>query len=209
MTFSHMNVAEFLQDLASGDPTPGGGSVAALGGALSSALCAMVARVTRGKEKYRSAWEEMETIIPEADRLRERFLELMDADAAAYRQVVAAMRMPKGTDQEKSQRSAAVSQANRKATEVPLKTAALMVEMARWLEVLIEKGNPNCVSDAGTAVQLIRAATHAAAYNVRFNLGALNDPDFVKTCSIELERTIAEIDTAALRLEKKVTAAVD
>lgn len=208
MSFINMSINEFLQELASGAPTPGGGSVAALCGGLASALCSMVARATHGKEKYRSAWVEMETIMQHGDRLRDCFLELADEDANAYNQVVAAMRLPKTTEEEKTRRGEALQKANRKATEVPLKTATLMVEIAHWLKQIADKGNPNCISDAGTAAELIRAAAYAASFNVRFNLAGVNNEKFAEYCRLQLDQTLVEIDAAVAQLEKKVVAAM-
>lgn len=208
MSLVNMSVEHFLGELAQGTPTPGGGSAAALCGALSSALCGMTAKVTHGKEKYRHVWEEMGKIMHRSDRLRECFLELMDADALAYGEVVAALRMPRRTDEEAARRSDALYRANRRATEVPLKTAALMTEIAGWIDVLIDKANPNCISDLGTAVQLMRAGAQSAAYNVRFNLDGTHDPEFEEACRMQLAQTVTQIDAAVALLEKKITLAL-
>jgi len=209
MSFAKMRMEDFLKELAQGTPTPGGGSVAALCGAIGLSLCAMVARVTHNKEKYRHAWDDMETVMLQGDRFRNSFLELVDADAKAYNQVVSAVLMSKTTAKEKALRDKALLLANQKAAEIPLKTAALMVKIIPLLEVLIDKGNPNCITDVGTAVQLIRAATHAAAYNVQFNLTAVKDKEYVKISLTQLGHIANKVDEEVAVLEKKVASAID
>ncbi len=204
MSYADMSLNRLLDELALGTPTPGGGSVAALCGAAAAALCAMVARVTHGKEKYRSAWKEMETIMAQGDDLRQKFLDLMNADAAAYQKVVEALRKPKNDEEEKAARNQALAFANRSATEVPLKTAQLTVEAGKWLDSLVEKGNPNCISDVGTAAQLLKAAAHSAAYNVRFNLGGIDDPQFDGACRRQLNQAVEKIGELVELIENKI-----
>jgi formiminotetrahydrofolate cyclodeaminase len=209
MSFAKMKMEDFLKELAGRTPTPGGGSVAALCGALGSSLCAMAARVTNGKEKYRHAWDDMETVIRQGDHFRDAFLELADADAKAYSQVVSANLMPKTTATEKTLKDNALLRANKKAAEAPLKTATLMVKIISCIKVLIDKGNPNCITDVGTAAQLVRAAAHAAAYNVRINLAAIKDREYVETLLTQLDQVVAKVDEEVYVLEKKVASAVD
>ena len=106
----------------------------------------------------------------------------MDADTHAYNQVVAAMRLPRETAEEKSDRKTAMELANRKAAEVPLETLKHTLKLADNVNEAVEKGNVNCITDAGTAAQLVRTAAYAAAYNVRINLGGISDPVFVNKC---------------------------
>jgi formiminotetrahydrofolate cyclodeaminase len=209
MSFAKMRTEDFLKELARRTPTPGGGSVAALCGAMGSSLCAMVARITHGKENHRHVWDDMETIIRQQDHLKDAFLELTDADARAYDQVVSANLMPKTTAKERALKDKALFQANKKAAEVPLKTAVLMVKVISCLKVLIAKGNPNCITDVGTAAQLIRAAAHAAAYNVRFNLAAIKDREYVETLLNQLGQVVAKVDEEVAVLEKKVASAIN
>ena len=197
---SNLTVQGFVQALAGDAPAPGGGSVAALAGSLAAALCAMVARLTVGKKKYETAREAMEAVIPAADGLAARLLSLMDADTAAYNGVVAAFRLPKETDAQKSSRHLAIQAATREAARVPLATLKTVAEIVKLAESVVESGNPNCITDAGTAVQLIETAALAAAYNVRINVGALEDRDFADRCGTEVDATVSDIRRAAARL---------
>lgn len=209
MSFAKYEIETFLKELARGTPTPGGGSVAALAGAIGSSLGAMVARVTYGKEKYRDVLEDMQAMMIEADRLRQVFLNLVDADAKAYDQVVAAIRLPKSTDAEKIRREDALLQANQKTTEVPLQTAKLLVTISGWLSMLIDKGSPNCISDVGTAAQLIRAGVHAAAYNVRFNLGSIPDREYIRMTLTQLEDIENKVTQEIGAIEAKIAVALE
>ncbi|MFZ3046527.1 MAG: cyclodeaminase/cyclohydrolase family protein [Desulfatirhabdiaceae bacterium] len=204
MKLADLTVSEFVRELASVSPAPGGGSVAALCAGLSAALCTMVARLTLGKEKYRADWEVMEDLIQQVDPLTGRFLKLMDADTEAYNQVVAAMRLPKETSEEKAVRKTAIEQANRKAAVVPLETLKNTLKLADQVKHAVEKGNVNCITDAGTAAQLVKTAAYAAAYNVRINLGGINDPVFVENCRSEVSRILSHIDLSMDGVGQKV-----
>lgn len=208
MKLADLAVSEFVRELASVSPAPGGGSVAALCAGLSAALCAMVARLTLGKEKYRAGWQDMETLIQQADPLAERFVVLMDADTDAYNQVVAAMRLPRETVEEKAVRKTAMELASRKAAEVPLETLKNTLKLADYVNVAVEKGNVNCITDAGTAAQLVRTAAYAAAYNVRINLGGITDPVFVENCRGEVNRILTNINASIDEVEQKVDSAL-
>jgi len=203
-----LTTARFTEELASQSPAPGGGSVAAYAGSLSAALCAMVARLTVGKKKYAVVWEKMETVIARADRLSGQLIELMDADTDAYNQVVAAFKLPKETDRDKAARSQAIQTATRHAAEVPLNTLRAAAEIVDLIEPVIAQGNSNCITDAGTAVQLLQTASLAAAYNVRINIGSLKDKAFADRCAAEVDESIAGIRKTVARLEAKVDAAL-
>ncbi|MGD9974237.1 MAG: cyclodeaminase/cyclohydrolase family protein [Desulfatirhabdiaceae bacterium] len=204
MKLADLTVSEFVRELGAVSPAPGGGSVAALCGGLSAALCAMVARLTHGKPKYRDNWEAMESLIQQADPLAERFVALMDADTEAYNGVVAAMRLPKATEEEQALRKAAIELANRRAAEVPLETLKNTLKLADHVKDAVEKGNVNCITDAGTAAQLVKTAAYGAAYNVRINLSGITDPVFVENCRSEVSRIISAIDAAIDVVAQKV-----
>jgi formiminotetrahydrofolate cyclodeaminase len=165
-----MSVEGFLGELASDSPVPGGGSAAALAGAAGAALCAMAARLTLGREKHRDAWPEMERLRDEARGLGERLCALVDEDAEAYGAVVAARRLPKATDTERASRGAALGDAVLRCARVPLETLSILQRLADCAARAVERTNPSCLTDAGSAAQLIRAGAMAAAYNVRVNL---------------------------------------
>ncbi len=176
MNLPNLTVKAFLDELASGSPAPGGGSTAALAGAMASALCGMVSRLTLGRQKLRDRWPAMEEVASEADRLRGRFLGLVDEDADAYLAVVAARKLPRGSDDERAARERAVAVAVLHSARAPLETLLLAGEAAELAARALEQGNPSCLTDAGSAAQAARLAAEAAAYNVRINLPDIADP---------------------------------
>lgn len=178
--------ASLLDDVASSAPTPGGGSVAALAGALGASLVAMVSRLTRGKQGYEEVQAAMEEHLAAAEALRRRFQELADADAAAYDAVSRAFRMDRSTAEAKRARSQAIQGALRGAADVPLETAAESVALLRLAAEVARKGNVNALCDAGVASHLALAALHGARLNVEINLGSLKDEDYVMSARARL-----------------------
>jgi formiminotetrahydrofolate cyclodeaminase len=167
-----LTTTELLDRFASVDPTPGGGSAAALAGATAAALVVMVCRMPRtrtGDPRERGRLDEALARATEAGR---RLRELVDEDSAAYDAVVAAYRMPKATDDEKAARKRAVDAAVSVATEVPLRTAEACLVVLVAAEAAAGSGNPNATSDARTAAALAWAGLRGAAENVRVNVGA-------------------------------------
>ncbi|GBC59859.1 methenyltetrahydrofolate cyclohydrolase [Desulfonema ishimotonii] len=204
MKLAALSLTEFANTIAGETPTPGGGSVAAYAGALAASLTVMVARLTLGREKYRDAWERMEAVIREAEPLSERLLGLLNEDAEAYNQVIAAFGLPNETETEKTARRAAVQNAFRNATRVPLETLKIVTELAAFTASVVEQGNANCITDAGTAVYLIRTAAHAAADNVRINLGSVSDRAFADRCAGEMASFLDQADAVVRRLEERI-----
>jgi glutamate formiminotransferase/formiminotetrahydrofolate cyclodeaminase len=166
----------WIDDLAGSQPTPGGGSAAALAGALAAALAAMVGRLTVGRKAYAAVADEFAGIVAEGDRLRAGLRRLVDEDAAAYTLVSAAYKLPKGTAAEQAQRTAAIDAALLGAAAVPLETARQAAAVARLARRAAQAGNRNAVSDAATAALLAETAATAAAYNVEVNVKSLSDP---------------------------------
>jgi len=193
---------EFVEKVASEAPAPGGGSVSALAGALAAALCAMVARLTLGKEKYRDTWQEMEQVRDSADALMRRLLELVDEDTAAYNQVLSAFKLPRDNEAQKTARHAAIRSATQRATAVPMETLRSVTELLSMAEAAVEKGNPNCLSDAGVAAHLIRAAASGAAYNVRINLSALDDQRLSTQMKSETAELLSRVMSAVAKLQE-------
>lgn len=193
---------EFVEKVASEAPAPGGGSVSALAGALAAALCAMVARLTLGKEKYRDTWQEMEQVRDSADALMRRLLELVDEDTAAYNEVLSAFRLPKETPSEKAARQAAIQSATRKAAAVPMETLRNVAGLLAPAEAAVEKGNPHCLSDAGVAAHLVRAAASGAAYNVRINLSGLDDPGLSTQMKLETTELLSRVMSGVAKLQE-------
>jgi len=200
MNLSDLSVKAFLDELASGSPAPGGGSTAALAGAIGTALCAMVARLTLGREKLRDAWPAMEDAAAEADHLRSRFLLLVDEDADAYLAVAAARKLPKGTEEERGARSRALECAVLRSARVPLETLLLAGQAVALAARVLELGNPACMTDAGSAVQAARLAAEAAAYNVKINLPDIADAAERARLAREAETALAAVRSEADRL---------
>ena len=200
MNLSNLTVKAFLDELASGSPAPGGGSTAALAGALGTALCAMVARLTLGREKLRDSWPAMEEAAVEADHLRTRFLCLVDEDADAYLAVAAARKLPKATEEERGARSRALDCAVLRSARVPLETLLLAGRAIGLAAGVLERGNPSCVTDAGSAVQAARLAAEAAAYNVRINLPDVADAAERARLARETAAALVSVRTEADRL---------
>jgi len=185
-------VESYLNKLASADPEPGGGSAAALAGALGAALVSMVANLTLGKEKFAAVQDDVAELKKKSEALRAELEELVTLDALAYREVAAAMKMPKDTDERKEQRRQVMQVALKGAAEVPLKVAEAAVEVARLSLPAAEKGNPNAVSDAGVAVLLADAAAHSAALNARINLVWIEDEDVKRGTWARIEAILSE-----------------
>lgn len=201
---SRMTIRDFLTELASDSPAPGGGSVAALSGALGAGLAIMVTRLTIGKEKYRENWDEMGKVQREAKELAEQFLSLTEQDAEAFNTFFNAMKMPKDTEEQKTLRQEMMQEGLKDATMIPLETlkaCELLVDLAR---TTAERGNPNAVTDAGTAALLTRSAALSAAYNVRINLGGINDETFVSMTEREVTETLKRIEKVSSAVEDLV-----
>jgi len=184
-------VFQFLDELASSAPAPGGGSVAALGGALGAALVSMVCNLTVGKKKYTDVEEDIKGILERSEGLRHRLVDLLQADVEAYTAVSQAMKMPRATDEEKAVRQEAMQEALKKATEVPLQVAEACVQVIALCQPAAEKGNKNAVSDAGVAILMAEAGLRSAALNVLINLGWIEDQSFTAEKQRQLDDLLA------------------
>jgi glutamate formiminotransferase/formiminotetrahydrofolate cyclodeaminase len=168
---------DFLDNLAAGTPTPGGGAAAAYAGSAAASLVGMVARLTVGKKKYAVVETRMGQIINEAELLRSKLLDTMQQDSAAFEAWMAANRLPKETQELQTARADAIESATRKAIEIPLQTASQALEAMKLAFEVAETGNLNAISDAGSAGELALSAITAAGYNVRINAPGLVDRD--------------------------------
>jgi formiminotetrahydrofolate cyclodeaminase len=195
LKLDQLSVRNFIQELGSRSATPGGGSAAALCGAMGAALAAMVARFTAGREELRDAWERMEGIKQGSDDLAERFLALVQEDTDAYQEVLAALRLPKETGEEKASRGEVLQKAMKKAASVPLETLRLSEELIQMAKEAVEQGNPSTVTDAVAAVHFAHAAAAVAAYNVRINLSTVKDNAFVEGCKREVEEILGRMES--------------
>ena len=172
-------VTGFVDELSSASPAPGGGSVAALCGSLSAGLSAMIAALTFAKKGMEDQRQLMEELGRRAQALKDWFLLAVDRDTDAFNQVLAAMRLPRSTDEELAVRDEALESANQEATRVPLEVLERSVEALELALVVARDGNPSAVTDAGVAGACALAAGEGAALNVRINLGALTDAAWV------------------------------
>ena len=189
--------SSFLDDLASSDPTPGGGSASAYSAAMAAALVAMVGRVTVGKKRYADVESEMWPIIEEATQLVEMLQSAVVEDAAAFDAYMQARKLPRDTDQQKTDRSLAIKAASIKAAVVPLSVAKNALRVMQLGLKAAEIGNTNAISDAGTAVALAKAAIKGAGLNVRINLIGLEeepDPDRMLNALQDIEKQAAQVD---------------
>jgi formiminotetrahydrofolate cyclodeaminase len=177
----NISISDFLERLSSDAPTPGGGSVAALAGALSCSLTSMVANLTYGKKKYEEYWEESKKIIEEAKELKEDFLNLFYEDMEVFTKLMATFGLPRETEEEKKKRSNAIEQATKKAIEVPLKVMEKSMRAAELALSMAKIGNLNAISDAGIAEEMALSSCRSASYNVLINLNFLQDADYSKT----------------------------
>ena len=202
--FSALTVDAFLGALSSDAPTPGGGTAAAVAGAMGAALADMVSALTLSKEKYAASHEAMRPIAEAAQLARTEFLALAREDSEAYDDVVGARRLPKETDEQKAARAHRIAVANVRAAEVPMRTARAAVRLLAALPELAEKGNPNAVSDVGAAALLLDACAEGALLNVGINLPGIEDPTFVT----EMQRETAVLQEESQRLRSQVVALV-
>ncbi len=196
---SRKTMNAFLDELASSSPAPGGGSVAALAGALGAALTSMVCNLTIGKKKYAEVEDDLRKVVGQSEDLRRRFTELIELDTPAFNKVMEAFALPKDTEPQKALRSAAVTEATKEATLVPLEVMKHCIDALALAQEVASKGNANSVSDAGVSAIMLHAACEGAALNVRINLNALNDPEFVGWKSEELDSVL---NTSGMMLEE-------
>ena len=199
------SLSGFVAGVASSNPVPGGGSVAAHAGALAAALAQMVAGLTIGKKKYVAVDAEMKEAALKAAALGNHLAALVKRDAEAYAQVSEAHKLPKEPADAAARRTEAVTNALVKAAEVPLETARAAVEVAQLAALVAEKGNTNAVTDAGVAALLAHASATGAAYNVRVNVQAMED----KSRGQPLAREAEQLAKKAGELAERTTAIVE
>ena len=195
-----MNLREFCNETLSDSPAPGGGSVAAMMGALGASLGGMVANLSAGKRGWDDKLEYFSDWAVKAQRLKDELLALVDEDTTAFNNVMKAFGLPRDSAEEKAARSAAIEQATKFAAEVPLKVMETAFKSYELLAEMAEKGNPASISDVGVGALASRACIEGAALNVRINLGQLKDKKFkdeiagkVRNLSADSEAKFKEI----------------
>src|SRR5881398_994446 len=177
-SLAKMNLREFCNETLSDSPAPGGGSVAALMGALGASLGGMVANLSAGKRGWDDKLEYFSNSAVKAQQLKDELLSLVDEDTAAFNKVMDAFALPKNSAEEKAARSTAIEQATKYAAEIPLKVMETSSKSYALLAEMADKGNPASVSDVGVGTLATRACIEGAALNVRINLGQLKDEKF-------------------------------
>jgi len=199
-----MTCADFTDELSTDSPAPGGGSVAALCGALSSALSAMVGNLTFSKKQYKNVWPEVEQIAVESQTLKDGFLRAVDDDTDAFNKVMDCFKMPKGTPEEKAARDVAVQESTKNATLVPFSVLEKSVQAAKLAKRIAEIGNQNSLSDAGVAGLTARTAAIGAYYNVLINLQSITDKEFTKKTFEDAEKMKDQVLTITDEIQSSV-----
>jgi len=198
----------YLDRLASNSPTPGGGSVAALVGALAAALGSMVANFTVGKEKFAAVEADVRRLLAGCEEVRAQLQALTQADMDEYAKVSAAYGMPRATDEEKAARTAAIQRALKDAAQVPLGAVVACHKVLSLNHELVDKGNPNLISDVGVSVALALAALECAALNVEINLASIKDEAHNARVRAQMEPLLAEAPAIEREVWGKVERAV-
>lgn len=202
--FTDKTLNQFLDELASKAPVPGGGSAAALGGALAAALLSMVCNLTIGKKGYEDVESDMKALLSESEALRVKLPQLLERDTEVYSQVMDAYRQPKDTPEQKTAREKAMQSALVAAAEVPLEIAASCARIVDLAIIAAQKGNKWAVSDAGVGVVLAEAAMRGALLNVEINLASITDQEYIRRTRARMD----EITAGKAELKERVMDAV-
>lgn len=184
----NLSVKDFLLKTAGNGPVPGGGSIAALNGAIASALAEMVANLTIGKKKYADKEEQMIKIAASANNHQMFFMLDIDADSEAYNKVFEAFKLPKETDEEKAERSKQIQAATKEAAEIPMEVARRAYAIMDLIAEVAENGNQNAITDACVSMMTARTAVLSAILNVKINLLSLKDEEYVAEMKKECEQ---------------------
>jgi len=200
----NMTVTDFADELASNSPAPGGGSIAALSGALASSLASMVGNLTVGKPKYKKVNEEMKELSYKAQQLKEFFINIIDDDTDAFNDIMEAFKLPKSNDEEIKIRNNAINEATKKATMIPFSVMEKIPELYELIEIALNKGNQSALSDAGVAALNAKTAFYGAYYNVLINLKDLNNETFNKFLKEKSLKLKEEVDFYDKKLSELV-----
>lgn len=194
MKLVEQRVIDFVAATASKEPTPGGGAIAALTAATGAALAEMVANLTVGKKGYEAVQPEMKALQVKAEEIRNRMLELSQADADVFNIFMKALGLPKNTDEEKAIRTEAIQQAYKDAAMVPFEIGGLANQIFDLAELASCKGNQNLITDGIIAAINARAAVKSAFLNVRINLSGIKDESFVAELTSKMYAIEKDLD---------------
>ena len=189
-SLNNLTVRQFVDELSTDSPAPGGGSAAALSGSIAAGLVAMVANLTVGKKGYESVFDEMKNISVSAQKLKDELLLLVDEDTNAFNKLMEAIRLPKKSEEEISKRNKLIEETTLYASEVPLRTMEKSFEVLSLAKIVSEKGNKNSNSDAGVAILLSRSAIKGGAMNVEINLKELQESEQKKSIQNKMENIL-------------------
>ena len=204
MKLAEMTVTQFADVLASDAPAPGGGSTAALAGALGAALTAMVCRLTEGRKKYEEFQNHVLEVKEKATALQAQFIDVMDRDTEAFMVISNAYGMPKSTDEEKAARSAAIQAGLVKSTETPMEMMELAAETIALTESLLGRFNTASASDLGVGALTLRTAVQGAWLNVLINIGSLKDKELAENYRAKGQTLVDQVVAAADRVYETV-----
>jgi len=199
-----MTSRDFADETASESPAPGGGSISAYMGALGAALATMVANLSSHKAGWDDRWEEFSNWAVRGQQIKDDLLALVDEDTNAFNKVMDAFGMPKTTDDEKAERTSAIQEATKYATEIPFRTMQRSFDAFEIIKAMAEDGNPNSVSDAGVGALCARSAVMGAFLNVKINAAGLKDREFAEN----MVARGAEIERSAIAQESEIMAIV-
>lgn len=200
-------IRKYINDASSSQPTPGGGSIAAMGGALACSMMNMVCNFTVGKKAYQAVEEKVQSILKEGMNLTDEMLHLAVEDTEAYAEVSKAYGLPKNTEDEKKARSQAIQAACKLALKVPSKVMSAGAKILVLLSELVDIGNKNLITDTGVSALMALAAVESAILNVRINLVFIKDAEFVKEKSGWISRMERECKANKDMIMEKVNKA--
>lgn len=195
-----MTLVEFAKQTASSSPVPGGGSIAALAGALSAALAQMVAELTVNKKGYEDAEAKMKELASKAEAIRAQLLDDIKRDSESFNKYMEALKLPKETDEEKAFRTNMMQEGLKEAAIVPFEVASLAYEIMPLADEAVISGNKNAVTDGLVSAMMARTAVLSALLNTRINLGSIKDEAFVKEYSEKVEK----LEKQTIEFEKNI-----
>ena len=202
--FAKQQIETFVQDLNSSKPMPGGGSAAAVCGAMAAALAGMSAHMTAGKKKYAAVEDKMQQIITATKLLQEEMLAMAQEDADMYSLVLQAYKLPKDTEAEAARRTKSIEEASKTAVVASLKVTGACVRIMKLAYITVTEGNQMMVTDGSASALLARACQQVAAYNVRINLGGVKDKDVTAEAEQLLASHLAEGESLQTEVLKEV-----
>ena len=202
---SNLRIMQFLERTASGAPVPGGGSIAALCAAVSASLSEMVANLTIGRKGFEAIEYEMKEIAKDAFNYRGKLVYDIDRDSDAFNDVVSAYKLPKSTEENRSNRDRAIQQGLKNAVIVPLSVAKDALRLMELAARVVENGNKNAVTDGAVAAMMARTSVLSALYNVKINLLSITDKAFVK----DVAKQIKHMEKHTQEREKEILSAID